>query len=235
MARLAKSDHESTKMAVATPATVVMAESGLIHKTSLRRLSGHLETLPDPRQVSNQTYWGAAQFTGEQVRSLLVHAVSEGTHWRDALAALEKAHGRMPTPLTIEEWLDRYPDFKKRMGLAKRLRGQMMAEAALEIALDMTEDSVDVDKARIQHLQWQAGKLDKETYGETKMVDVQHSLKEAPEPDLDARLLDFLRDPEFRKAIQDSQELANELADIEGELLPADPEPGPEPDSKPTA
>jgi hypothetical protein len=221
-----KKPIQETGLATREPAVIVMSETGLAHRSSVDRLKGRIGSIPDPRQLSvYEKFWGRELFTSDQVRRMFVDAIGEGFSPNEALERLKNAHGgRMPTAITFKKWEDQFPDFKREMSYAKAVRGDLMADAATEMALDMDPEAAQSNKVAIQHLQWQASKLNREAYGEQKSmtIDVNANLHTSDEKDLDRRILEMLRDPELRRALAADPDLEREVKTIEGEVVKID-------------
>lgn len=142
--------------------------------------------------------WGRDLWTGQDVRSALVSLVGSGMSLRAALERLQVEQGRMPSLHTIYTWLGRYPDFDEAYRAAKRQRGEVMAETALEVAIAVK----DTDPAvAIKHLQWHSSKLNSD-YRDTSAVEVNAKPVETlTDEQIDRRIAALLANPELAKTL----------------------------------
>lgn len=184
---------------------VVIGAMGTVHKTLWNRLKDGAPTMDPSVYEDMDGLWGGGKFTGEQVRGLLVQMVSEGVAMQAALAALRQEHPPMPSAYAVERWLMEIPDFKRAMETARRVRGEVLAEAALERSM-VISDKADaaVAKVQIASMQWQASKLNAD-YRDQKSVQIddRRGLQDLPDEELDRRLRLILGDREVRRLAEE--------------------------------
>jgi hypothetical protein len=198
-----KQGRDATLVAVekAEGAQVVMGPSGNVYRTSLSRLRSGAEYLPDPRMAQDQGFWGEQHWTGDEVRAAIIQLVSEGDSIKNALARLEVEHGRMPNHMTVQKWKSIFPEFKTGLAVARAMRGELAAEAAMEIALETDEDNYASNNVKIKALQWQASKLNPEDFGERVSKDVNVNLNGMSDDQLEQRLQALLSIKELRDSL----------------------------------
>lgn len=192
----------SVLRAEATPPVVVVSKSGLMHRTAMDRLRGiGGDRLLTPGDLTPDNRWGSGKFSSEQIRGLILQGIAGGASLHSVLHDLEAQHGKMPSPFTVYGWRKSLPDFGAQYRDAQACRGELFAEAAAEAAIMADEETASADKIRVQAFQWQASRLAKDTFGDHKTLDVQHTVKDMSEAEVDRRLQELLRDPELRAAL----------------------------------
>ncbi len=182
---------------------LVLSTNGLVHKSTLDQLKNGVMRAPDPILVVEGEHglWGGGRWTSEELRSVLVQMVSEGPSLRAVLSSLAESAPPIPKYMTVHQWKAVYPEFKKNLQIADKLRGEMQAEAATELAVQaLTDDSLDPRcvKNAVEQFRWSAAKLDRETFGEHRTLEVQQPMAGVSDKDLDQRIKALMADPQVR-------------------------------------
>jgi hypothetical protein len=191
------------KAPVKGQASVVLTNDGLTHKNTLERLKNGLKTAPDTRLIVEDEHclWGGERWTSDDLKAVLVQMVSEGMSLRNALEALRESAPPMPSCLTVYRWLSVDPEFKKAYLIAQKLRGEMLVESANELVVQALGDS-SLDprtvKNAVEQFRWSASKLDRDTYGDHRTVEVQQPMAGLSDKDLDRRITALMVDPQVR-------------------------------------
>jgi len=145
--------------------------------------------------------WGEARWSDQELRQVLIQRVTEGQSLWTALDILREISPPMPDRQTVNRWLSMYPDFKSDYLSAQRLRGELQVEAATELAIDAlgdpTLDPRNVKNA-LEQLRWHASKLNRETFGEHRTLEVQQPMAAIADQDLDRRIKALMGDPQVR-------------------------------------
>lgn len=175
--------------ATPTEKVVVVASKGL-HLSSLDRLRGRNIALVDPREVTPEgQLWGPELWTDDEMQKALVHAVSEGASLKAATEAFKRAPGKWPSYWMVCKWREQSAVFRRDLKIAQKMRGELMAEGALEAAMSADIDTVGIAKVQVAALQWQAQKLDRDTYGDVKSLEVKQSPeREMSDSELERRI-----------------------------------------------
>ncbi len=173
--------------------------------TPSERLSGQAPvSIPSPRMIEDAMgdLWTTKLYTSKDVQSILVQLVSEGLSVPQALARLADVDGLpVPTHYRVGKWIKEVPEFSQAMEVAKALRGEIMVEEALNLALTVNPDTAQAYRTAIAHLQWHGAKLAPEQYTERKTVEVKNPVNTMSEEDLNRRIADLLAKKQIRDHI----------------------------------
>ena len=187
---------------------VVITKGGLLHKSNLTRLKEGVKTVPSVSMlVEDETsLWGGGRWTSHELRCVLVEMVAEGQGPRDALESLRGSCPPVPSFLTIHKWRQAHSDFDQSLKAAQRLRGEMQAEAATELTMEsLMDEASDPRKVKnaVEQLRWSAAKLDRETYGEHKQLDITQPMAAMSDEDIDRRIKMLMADPKVRGVLSE--------------------------------
>lgn len=203
---------------------VVMPTSGLVHRTSLDRISakGRL-AIPNLRDLTNEMtgVWGSGDMSDQDVMDNLVRMVADGASLNNALEALTSAYGNMPSRWMVEKWRKTRKDFQNDLDTAYAIQADLLVDAATEIVLT-SDDPASASTAKIKenHLRWKAGKYDRKRFGETKDIQFEAEIKLTPTDRLMDELKHLLKDKEFRSMVSTSD--LKELGMVEDAELVTD-------------
>jgi len=187
---------------------VVITRGGLVHRSSLNRLKQGVKVAPSVSMLAEDEscLWAGGRWTSSELRGVLVQMVSDGMSLRDALEALRESCAPMPSYLTVHKWMSANPDFRQAYTAAQRLRGELQAEAATELvveALDNQEMDPRHVKNAVEQFRWSASKLDRETFGEHKTLDVVQPMAAISDADIDRRIKMLMADPKVRGVLSE--------------------------------
>ena len=145
-----------------------------------------------------------AAWTSEELRVVLVRRVGEdGMTLRDALESLREVAPPVPAYWTLFEWLSVHSGFRKDYQIAKRMRAELLAEAATEAALNITtEAEAKIAKVQMEQLRWHASKLDRDTFGDHRTVENLQPMAGVSDQDLDQRIKALMADNGVRNALE---------------------------------
>lgn len=138
----------------------------------------------------------------EAVEQRVFNALAAGRSLRSVCA--EKG---MPTPAAVIDWCVRDPEFSDRYARARQSGLDAMAEEAVSIADDGLNDTyldgdgnrrVDNDvvqrsRLRIETRKWFLSKLAPGKYGDRQEINLNATVRQMPQEELDARIADLLR------------------------------------------
>ena len=165
--------------------------------TLTERMRNGIDCLPPlgGMTLDDSRLWGGVQaWTGDEVRQLILHGISEGLTLRRILDDLTESYGEMPTYQRVFSWRKNIPSFEVAYQAAREARGEQVADTATEIALAMDATSVNADRDKIKHLQWLAGKLNRKDYGEVRTVESKPmSPEDTPDDQLDKRIHSIMK------------------------------------------
>lgn len=113
----------------------------------------------------------------------------------------------MPAPATVCDWLARDPDFSERYARARQAGLDAMAEEAVSIADDglndtyldadgnrrVDQDVVQRSRLRVDTRKWFLSKLAPGKYGDRQDINLNATVRQMSEEELDARLTELLR------------------------------------------
>lgn len=210
---------------------VVAGPEGLVHRSTLAQLRKGFRIPDDALLVIEREsmLWNGGSWTSDDVRKVLVRMVSEGMSLRAALEELRESHPPMPSYFTVHGWLGSFPDFKKNYQIARKMRAEAQAEAATELVIQALDDpKLDPRSVKnaVEQLRWSASKMDRETFGEHRTLELQKPLAELSDNDLDVRIKALMADPEVRGVLNDQ---GFEIMDVEIVESEEAGEPGPHP------
>ena len=188
---------------------VVLTRGGLTHKSNMTRLQQGVKTIPVVSMLAEDEscLWAGGRWSSSELRTVLVSMVSDGMNLRDALESLRASCAPMPSLLTVHKWVSAYPDFRESYDAAKRLRGEMQVEAATELVMDsLLDEASDPRKVKnaVEQLRWSASKLDRQTFGEHKELNItQQPMSAISDADIDRRIKMLMADPKVRGVLSD--------------------------------
>lgn len=223
-----RSGVAKAKPAAMDVALTVKGRRGFAEQRSMKQLKCDSEVISiqidSEKLVKDEgNIWGLGRFTGEGVRTALVHLVAEGHGLRDALEVMRSSYPPMPSYLTVAKWKQMFPEFERAVKMSERLRGELQVEAATELVVkalnDEELDPRDV-KNVVDQFRWNAGKLDREKFGDHKTVEVHQPMGEMSDDALDRRIKALMTDAGVRGVLE-----SQGLKVIEAEVLPAEGEP----------
>ena len=201
---------------------IIKLRGGLEHKSTLNRLKSGLTLAPDPIMYveTANTLWGGGKWTSADLRSVLIQMEAEGMSQRDALESLRTSSPPMPTLWTVRGWLSAFPDFDKAHKMAGKMRADMMVESATELVVDAL-DNPKADprhvKNAVDQFRWQASKLDRETFGEHRQVELtQTPIQEMSDEALDQRIKLLMGNKDMKKFLADKGINVMEAEVVEG-------------------
>jgi transposase-like protein len=91
----------------------------------------------------------------------IIESVCEGMTMRQ----ISKMTG-MPPVSTMYYWVSKYKEFKHDLEIARKVRGEMLADEALDIARDTNAMKSRADKLKIDTLKWAAKVNNPEQFGD---------------------------------------------------------------------
>lgn len=164
--------------------------------------------------------WGGGKWNNAEVREALVVLVAAGKGLRRALGQLSQDYGQMPSMWLVGKWLRELPDFKDAYEGALEIRGQVIAEDALdEVMAANDKESAAVAKVRADHMRWMASKFSRR-FTDRKVIEeeITHKLSDS---ELDNRIKALMADPDLAavvrgtlsETVQDAEILEEDEAD----------------------
>lgn len=200
------------------PREVVVLDGGLMHRGSLARIRFGVDRIPDVHSLvaEDAPTWGPG-WDGEQMRKVLLAMVGEGSSISKALKTLDEAYpGRIPGMTRVYTWIREMPGFATEMDAALEMRGDIMADASIEIALEAhgeTPAEVAAHKLKSEALRWGAGKFSQRRFGDHAKVDMVHTIRAIPDDELRQQIRMLVSDPDLKGEIgmiQDAEILSEE-------------------------
>lgn len=208
------------------PVVVMSPSTGMVHKTTLQRLrTGHL--LPSAQDMLEDVpeMWGAnAHLTELDVKALIVRTMAEGPTIAQALEHLEREEGKMPSKWIVAKWLKNDPQFRSDYKLAQSMQGELMVDAAREMAANSSPDTAKADKVAIQHLQWEASKIARDTFGDERRDGPPEEIRLTPEAALIRELRALMKDKDVANllSVKDQQDIIDVAVEPTGEVVKPD-------------
>jgi hypothetical protein len=201
----------ATRKSTPKPAAALLVNrhTGLTYVSAINRVSGQ-DQIPDIRTLLEDDargMWGTdGAWTEHMVQRAMVRLVSEGFTPRKALEALQAQAGPMPSFHKVCSWLEHDKVFARDMVAAERCAAEMMADAAMETAMEPDSPLPSIvagRKVRIQALQWRAAKLHRDKFGEMQKVEIEDNRPYAAVnvERLKAELAALMADPLVRQAV----------------------------------
>lgn len=185
--------------APSAPTVDVFPSGGVGITTAARARLGEMN-LPNPRSIAAPELWGGGLWTTREVKDALLGMVLEGESLRDAIKKLTKEQGSMPTLGKVSRWVIEDESFRGEYRAAQSARGELLAELALDEAMLVTPDSAAASSVKIKALQWQASKLAKGVYGDTKTVELK-GYEQVSDDDIDRKIEALLNNRELRRML----------------------------------
>jgi hypothetical protein len=72
----------------------------------------------------------------------------------------------MPNNDTIYSWREKYPEFAEKYARARELQAHCIAERAITVAINATQETAQVDRLRFDAFRWYASKVSPRNYGD---------------------------------------------------------------------
>ena len=94
--------------------------------------------------------------------SAIIESVCEGLTLKDVAAMTG-----MPPVATIHYWSTKYPDFKRELKVARKIRGEAYADEAIDLARKTNSMTSRADKLKIDTLKWAAKVNNPEVFSDT--------------------------------------------------------------------
>lgn len=186
------------------PPVVALGPGGLSHATTLRRImDGQMQLDLSGILNGNSSVWGPdGRYSTAEVQAMVLEAIGQGMGAPAVLTALEMAHGgRWPSPHTVYAWRRQFPAFGRAYKDAQASRGEVLAEAAMEVAMATDSVNAPADGLRVRTLQWMASRVAPQEFGEKTTVEHQHTVKNLTDEEIDRRLAELSSDPDLKGVI----------------------------------
>lgn len=186
------------------PPIVALGPGGLAHATTLRRIMDGQAQLDLSGIINgNNSVWGPdGRYSTAEVQAMVLEGIGQGMGAPAVLTALDKAHGgRWPSPHTVYAWRRQFPAFGRAYKDAQASRGEVLAEAAMEVAMATDSINAGADGLRVKTLQWMAARVAPQEFGEKTTVEHQHTVKNLTDEEIDRRLAELNADPELQGII----------------------------------
>lgn len=148
-------------------------------------------------EVSNEAYEvDGRRFTRYQVMDYIVTMVSSGM----SLPEVCEIQG-VPSMLTIYTWKDNHPEFVKALLRAEEVRGHLLGEKALSIALNTDRENVAADKLKVDTLAKAAARTNR-AFQDKQVVESQDEFSQMTADQIKARISAMVAaNPELQKLL----------------------------------
>ena len=148
-------------------------------------------------EVSNESYEiDGKKFSRYQVMDYIVTMVSSGM----SLPEVCEIKG-VPSMLTLYSWKDNHPEFVKALLRAEEVRGHLLGERALSIALNTDRENVAADKLKVDTLAKAAARTNR-AFADKQIIETQDEFSQMTADQIKARISAMVAaNPELQKLL----------------------------------
>ena len=125
-------------------------------KTAKQKLAAYNRRIKERKMEANNIEWvvDGRSFNRYKMMDYIVTRIASGESLPEICS-----DPNMPSMLEVYGWADNHPAFVKEMNRAEEVRGHILGEKALQVALDTDRENVSADKLKFEALSKAAARL----------------------------------------------------------------------------
>ncbi len=165
--------------------------------------------MANKRAKAEEILWriGGEEYDRYKMMNLLVHLVAEGYSLAEICGDSD-----FPSLKEVREWCPNHPGFERDMLEAEKVRGEILGEQALRVAMDSTGPTVAADKLRYEALSKAAARLNAR-YQDKQIVQTEDATGKMTEDQIAERLRAMMEaSPELAEIIRPTLENKSDLS-----------------------